>query len=59
MQNYQDYRRRKYNSKKLLATFYPREKYVTLLDNLQYYLKKRAKIGENKESGEIYPERFS
>ena len=44
MQNYRDYRRRKYNSKKLLATFYPRKKYVTLLDNLQYYLKKGLKL---------------
>ena len=44
MQNYRDYRRKKYNSKKLLATFYPRKKYVVLLDNLQYYLQKGLKL---------------
>ena len=44
MQNYRDYQRKKYNSKKLLATFYPRKKYVVLLDNLQYYLQKGLKL---------------
>ena len=58
MQNYRDYRRKKCNSKKLLATFYPRKKYVVLLDNLQLKGPKRVKIGENKESGKIYPKRF-
>ena len=44
IQNHRDYRRKKYNSKKLLATFYPRRKYVVLLDNLQYYLRKGLKL---------------
>ena len=37
---YSDYKNRKYESKKLLATFYKRRKYVVLLDNLKYYLKR-------------------
>ena len=44
MQNNRDYQRRKYNLKKLLATFYLRKKYVVLLDNLQYYLRKGLKL---------------
>ena len=44
MQNHRDYQRRKYSAKKLLATFYPRPKYVVLLDNLQYYLRKGLKL---------------
>lgn len=39
-----DYKNRRYSSKKLLATFYTRRKYVVLLDNLQYYLKRGLKL---------------
>ena len=39
-----DYRRRRYTSKKLLSTFYTRRKYVVLLDNLKYYLKRGMKL---------------
>ena len=35
-----DFANRRYRSKKLLSTFYPRKKYVVHLENLQYYLKK-------------------
>ena len=41
---YQDYKKRRYSSKKLLATFYTRRKYVVLLDNLKYYLKRGLKL---------------
>ena len=39
-----DYKKRKYESTKLLATFYTRRKYVVLLDNLKYYLQKGLKL---------------
>ena len=35
-----DYKNKRYKSTKLLSTFYPREKYVVHLENLQYYLQK-------------------
>ena len=39
-----DYEKRRYTSTKLLATFYKRRKYVVLLDNLKYYLKRGLKL---------------
>ena len=39
-----DYRNKRYQSKKLLSTFYDRKKYVVHLENLQYYLKKGMKL---------------
>ena len=40
----QDFRNKRYRSKKLLSTFYDRKKYVVHLENLQYYLKKGMKL---------------
>ena len=39
-----DYKNKRYQSKKLLSTFYDRKKYVVHLENLQYYLKKGMKL---------------
>ena len=39
-----DYNMRRYAAKKLLATFHKRRRYVVLLDNLQYYLKRGLKL---------------
>ena len=39
-----DYKKRRYVAKKLLATFHKRRRYVVLLDNLQYYLKRGMKL---------------
>ena len=39
-----DYKNKRYSSRKLLATFYPRRKYVVLLDNLKYYLRRGLKL---------------
>ena len=39
-----DYRNKRYSSQKLLATFYPRRKYVVLLDNLKYHLRRGLKL---------------
>ena len=39
-----DFKNKRYKSKKLLSTFYKREKYVVHLENLQYYLKKGLKL---------------
>ena len=39
-----DYKNKRYRSRKLLATFYPRRKYVVLLDNLKYYLRRGLKL---------------
>ena len=41
---HRDYKKRRYTSKKLLATFYTRRKYVVLLDNLKYYLRRGLKL---------------
>ena len=42
--NYREFKNKRYSSKKLLATFYKRKKYVVLLDNLKYYLKRGMKL---------------
>ena len=42
--NLRDYKQKRYSSKKLLATFYKRKKYVVLLDNLKYYLQRGMKL---------------
>ena len=39
-----DYNKRRYVAKKLLATFHTRRRYVVLLDNLKYYLKRGLKL---------------
>ena len=39
-----DYKNKRYNSRKLLSTFYDRKKYVVHLENLQYYLRKGLKL---------------
>ncbi len=41
---YRDYKKRRYSSRKLLATFYTRRKYVVLLDNLKYYLERGLEL---------------
>ena len=41
-----DYKNKRYSSRKLLATFYPWRKYVVLLDNLKYYLRRGLKLAK-------------
>lgn len=40
----QDYANKRYQSEKLLSTFYDRKNYVVHLENLQYYLSKGLKL---------------